>query len=165
MQQIYIVTYTYAFLFSLATTHAADAPALKEGLWSIHKVTTSNPGNKVDIKNFTLCRSHAFDQQADAKKNALKDCTTVFDFTRNNTHTTEMRCVVGGSILLTKSVATMADDRHTHSDAHATFTPVFDGQTETTIVEDQSYRGKCPAGLQPGDEVQADGTVLHLWKH
>ncbi len=162
MKQIYLAA--AVFLFSLAAVHAADIPAVKEGLWSIRRVTTSNPGNKVDTQAFTLCRSHAFDQQADGKNGTKKHCTTVFDFTERNTRTTEMKCNVGGSALLTKAVETTVDDRHIHSEAHATFTPVFAGQNETTIIEDQRYQGQCPTGVQPGDEVQADGTIRHLWK-
>jgi len=163
MKNLYLAA--SAILLSFATTHAAETPPLKEGLWSVRLATTSNSTNKTDIKTFTLCRSHAFDEQAEARKGTIKTCTKVFDIIQGGSHTTEMRCVVGDSAILTKAVVTVIDETRTHSEAFATFTPVFEGQTGSRTIEDQKYKGRCPAGVQPGDETLADGTVRHLWQH
>jgi hypothetical protein len=163
MKNLYLAA--SAILLSFTNIHAADTHPLKEGLWSVRLVTTSNSDNKTDIKTFTLCRSHAFDDQAEARKGTLKSCTKVFDITEGNKHTTEMKCVIGESAILTKAVVTVLDSSHTHSEAFATFTPVFEGQNGSLTVEDQKYKGPCPVGVKPGDETLADGTVRHLWQH
>jgi hypothetical protein len=39
------------------------------------------------------------------------------------------------------------------------------GKTSEKMTMDFAYVGSCPAGIQPGDRVSADGTVMHLWHH
>jgi hypothetical protein len=52
-----------------------------------------------------------------------------------------------------------------HSETHTTYTPALAGTAESTMIMDQKYVGGCPAGIQPGDRIAANGTVNHLWKH
>ena len=54
-----------ALLLPLA--FAADAPEIKEGLWSIHTQTIDNPGNKKMENTSTICRDHAYDKSVEAK--------------------------------------------------------------------------------------------------
>ena len=65
----------------------------------------------------------------------------------------------------TKSVGTYVSDTSVHTESTSTYTPAFMGQTRETMVVDWKYVGACPAGIQPGDRVASDGSVLHLWKH
>jgi hypothetical protein len=32
------------------------------------------------------------------------------------------------------------------------------------MVMEQKYMGSCPAGAQPGDRINADGSIVHLGK-
>jgi hypothetical protein len=47
----------------------------------------------------------------------------------------------------------------THSESHAAYTPAYDGKTDETVIQDQTYVGSCPAGMQPGDRIKVDGTL------
>ena len=77
----------------------------------------------------------------------------------------ELHCVVAGTVIDTKSTGTIAGDTAAHTEIHTTFSPAFGGVTESTMIQDQKYVGSCPAGAQPGDMTNADGTVIHLGKH
>jgi hypothetical protein len=41
----------------------------------------------------------------------------------------------------------------------------MDGKTETIMISDAKYLGSCPAGMQPGDRLNANGTIVHGRKH
>jgi hypothetical protein len=55
MKKMYLAA--AALLLSYGTVHAAAEPSMKEGLWSIHDVDTTNPGNKVSDSTKKICRS------------------------------------------------------------------------------------------------------------
>jgi hypothetical protein len=55
----------------------------------------------------------------------------------------------------------MSGDTAAHSETRATYTPPMYGLTETTMVMDQKYVGACPAGVGPGDTIEAGGKVIH----
>jgi hypothetical protein len=57
MKKMYLAA--AVLLLSYSTVRAADEPSMKEGLWSIHDVDTTNPGNKISDSTHTICRSHA----------------------------------------------------------------------------------------------------------
>jgi hypothetical protein len=143
----------------------ADQPALKEGLWSIHTVSVDQPGNKKTDGTVKLCRNHAYDERvrALAAQQSAKTCKTISETITGGTRTTETECTVGNSVLKTKAVATISGDA-AHSETHTTYTPAAYGTSETTMVMDQKYAGACPAGVEPGDRISADGKVSHASK-
>ncbi len=152
-------------LLSYGTVRAVDYPSMKEGLWSIHQVDTTNPGNKVTESNNTLCRSHAYDQSVQEKaKKVRTDCTVITDTTQGNKHRTEMKCQIAGTTIETKGTVTILDENNVHSETHATYSPALGGISETIMIQDQKYQGSCPAGQAPGDMTLSNGTVRHLWK-
>ena len=79
------------------------------------------------------------------------------------TITTENECTVGNSVLKTKSIATLSGDT-AHSETHTTYTPAMYGTSEGTMVMDQKYLGACPAGVEPGDRIGANGQIQHASK-
>ncbi len=145
--------------------NAANPPDVREGLWSIHSQTISNPGNKKSEGTYTLCRSHAYDQSVQALANNLKGCTKVSESVQGGTHSSEIHCVFAGTVVESKGATTFQGDTSTHSETHATYTPAMGGVSEMTMIMDQKYVGSCPSGTQPGDKTNADGTVIHLGKH
>lgn len=160
-------TYLAAFLLLFyGTVRAADAPSMKEGLWSIHTVDTTNPGNKVTESNSTICRSHAYDEHVQAEsKTVRKNCTTVSDSTQGNKHLTELKCQIAGTTIDTRGTVTILDESNVRSETHATYTPAMGGVTDTTMIQEQKYQGSCPAGQAPGDLTTSSGAVNHLWRH
>jgi hypothetical protein len=148
-----------ALLLPLA--FAADAPEIKEGLWSIHTQTIDNPGNKKMENTSTICRDHAYDKSVEAKAAAMKGCTKVSENILPGKRSVEMRCVIGATTIDTKSVVTFNSDTASHSENHSTYTPAMGGISENTMIMDQTYKGSCPAGMQPGDRTNASGQVIH----
>ena len=145
----------------LPLAFAADAPEIKEGLWSIHTQTIDNPGDKKMENTTTLCRDHAYDKSVEAKAAAVKGCTKVSESIVPGKRSVEMRCVIGGTTIDTKSVLTFTSDTAAHAENHSTYTPAMGGVSENTLIIDQTYKGSCPAGMQPGDRTEASGQVIH----
>ena len=163
MKKMYIAA---VLLLSYGTVRAADEPSMKEGLWSIHDVDTTNPGNKVSDSTHSICRSHAWDQEVQAEsKKVMKSCTVLSDTTAGNKHVTEAKCQIGTTTITTKAIITSLNENSVHSETHATYSPALGGVSDTTTIQDQKYQGSCLAGISPGDMILSDGTVRHLWKH
>jgi hypothetical protein len=152
-------------LLAVEGIYAADPPAMKEGLWSIHTVSTDQPGNKKTEGTRLICRNHAYDERvrAMAAQKSAATCKTINENSSGGTITTETQCSVGGSVLRTKGTVTFSDDT-AHSETHTIYTPAMYGASETMMVMDQKYVGACPAGVEPGDTIGADGKVIHASK-
>jgi hypothetical protein len=148
-------------LLAIFAVSAADAPELKEGLWSIHTQTTDNPGNKKSEGTVSLCRDHAYDKSAEALAKTVKGCTIVHESREGNKYTNETHCVVAGTTIESKGNTVFEGDSAWHTESHSTNTPAFYGVSETTSIIDQKYTGPCPAGVRPGDRMTADGKVIH----
>lgn len=56
---------------------------------------------------------------------------------------------------------TLWSDTAVRSESHATYTPPISGMSQSTTILEQKWVGACPAGVEPGDRVTADGTVSH----
>ena len=155
----------FVILMLIGMANGADAPEVKEGLWSIRRQTIDNPGNKKTESAQKICRNHAYDQHTQELAKNVKGCTTVSDSVQGGKHLTETHCVVAGTTMDTKGFVSFQGDTAAHSESHTAYTPAMYGVSETTTVMDQKYEGSCPAGVQPGDMINADGRVTHLWKH
>jgi hypothetical protein len=139
----------------------AEPPQLKEGLWSIHSHDVESPAHKTTDFTSTLCRSHASDRQAHENASNMTDCATVRESLHGNEYTIESRCKLRGSIVESKSTTHFSGNA-THTEVHVTYTPALNGVTESTLVQDQKYLGKCPAGAESGDLMLPNGSVQHL---
>jgi hypothetical protein len=149
---------------SLSIAYTANVPDVKEGLWSVHTTTINNPGNQRSEGTYTLCRNHAFDEAVLARAKNMKNCTIVHENMRGSEYSTQTHCVIGSTVIETKGTVTFQADTAFHSESHGTYTPAMGGISDMTIIMDQKYIGSCPAGQQPGDQTNADGTVMHLGK-
>jgi cell division ATPase FtsA len=149
----------------VSTGSAADLPDIKEGFWNVHTQTVDNPGAKKSEGTYSLCHDHAYDQAVRARaKNNMKNCTTVSESFQAGKYSVEVRCTVAGSVIETKGVTTFQNDSASHSETHTTYNPATYGVSESTITMDQKWVGSCPAGVQPGDRINSDGSVMHLGK-
>lgn len=147
----------------LPLANAADAPDVKEGLWSIHTQSIDNPGNKKTEGTYSLCRNHAYDLAVRASAKNQKGCTMSESY-QGGKYSSEGRCVVGTTVIESKGTSTFQGDTAAHSESHATYSPALYGVSETTMIIDQKYVGSCPAGTVPGDRIAADGKITHLGK-
>jgi hypothetical protein len=144
--------------------YAADPPAVKEGLWSIHTVSIDNPGNKKVEGTRSICRSHDYDLRIRQRteQQEKQTCKTHTETLSGNTFTAESECTVQGSVVKSKTVAAFSGDTAIHSETHATYTPALFGNAESTLIQDQKYAGSCPAGMEPGDLMDASGKITHV---
>jgi hypothetical protein len=55
---------------------------------------------------------------------------------------------------------TASGDNGTHSESTTTYNPAFGGISSTTMIMDQNYVGPCPAGMEPGDMMDANGKII-----
>lgn len=149
-----------ALLLTIGAVYAADAPPLREGLWSIHTEITSLPDNKKDVGKRSLCRNHAYDDnvRAMAKTQAAK-CKAITDNYSSGQYVSEIECVVAGTTIHTKGTTTRNGGSGAHSESHATYSPALGGMTAMTTIMDQKYVGACPVGVDPGDTISGDGTI------
>ncbi len=147
---------------ALGVAMAADEPALKEGLWSVHTQMTSNPGNKKTDGSYMLCRNHAFDQAVRVVAKAQKSCTMSTKTLAPGKFSNTSHCSVSGTTIDSNGVTTYTGDTATHSESSSVYTPALSGLTNMALVMDQTYIGNCPAGLRPGDRKNPDGTIAHL---
>jgi hypothetical protein len=152
-----------AFLLAIGTAYAVDPPQMKEGLWSIHRETIDNPGNKKSESNSTICRDHAYDLHADSLAKNVKGCT-VSQSVQGGKYSSRSHCVMGGTVVESQGSATYQGDTSAHVESHATYSPAMGGISDTTMIVDQKYVGNCPAGAQPGD-LTTNGRTVHLGKH
>ncbi len=155
---------TLAFALFLSIACAADMPEMKEGLWSVHTQTADDPGNRKTEGTYTLCRNHAFDKDVEARVKTIKGCTMVNENMQSGKYSSQMKCAIGGITIESKGITTFQGDTSFHAEVHSTNTPPQNGVAATTMISDQKYVGSCPAGVQPGDRTNADGTVIHIGK-
>ena len=150
----------------IAAAYAADdEPLMKEGLWSMHIVTTQAPEIKPIESTVSLCRNHAYDTRVPPDANGAKDTKVISKSSAGGTTTTEMQSTINGTAIRIKVTVTMKGDNEAHTIIQSTFTPPMHGISGTNVVTDMKYIGNCPAGVVPGDIVGADGTITHTWKH
>jgi hypothetical protein len=152
-------------LLASGTVTAVDPPAMKEGLWSIRNQSINSPGGKKSDFTSTVCRSHDYDQHTLQEAKSVKACRTISETLQGSEYSIHMHCVAAGTEIDTQSTVTFKGDTAAHSESHAAYNPALSGITETTLIQDQKFVGSCPAGVQPGDITQPDGTVVHTWKH
>ncbi len=150
--------------FLIVALYAADPPVVKEGLWSIHTTSIDNPGNKKSEGTRSICRSHEYDvrirQQAENRQKQI--CKSFSETSAGNTFTAESECNVQGSVVKGKTVTTFSGNTSIHAETHATYIPPVFGTGESTIILDQKYVGACPAGMEPGDFMDASGKITHV---
>jgi hypothetical protein len=143
----------------VGTAFAIDVPVMKEGLWKLHNVSTS-AGQKPDESTFFLCRDHAYDLRAKAiVDQSMKSCTTISDTTSGGKRYLNMTCKAGSSTLTSKSVITSTGDIYYRSESTTTYAPPLYGETQSSMVAEQTWVSACPAGMSPGDRKLADGTI------
>ncbi len=159
-------------VWAIGTALAVDLPELREGLWAVHTQTIGTQiiggsgNNEKSEATFTLCRSHAYDQGVRASARGMKGCATVSENLMPGKYSSETRCTVPNtnSVVESKGITTFQSDTSTHTESHATYNPPVAGIGERTTIMDQKYVGTCPAGMQPGDRTNPDGSIARISK-
>jgi len=150
-----------AVLLPILAARAANLPEVQEGLWEIHSQGIENPGNKKTDFTHKLCRDHAYDRAALSMVKNMKGCTSTIEILGGGKFSADSHCTIAGTAVVSKGIATYQSATSTHSETHTTYAPAFAGKTDEVLIQDQKYVGSCPAGMKPGDQMGADGTVQH----
>jgi hypothetical protein len=112
-----------------------------------------------------ICRNRAYEQHVrDLAKTAAAKCKTIKDELTASAYNTESECTAGATVIHTKGTVTFSENA-SHAESASTYTPALAGMTGTTMVMDQKYLGACPAGVEAGDTIGADGKKITTWKH
>jgi hypothetical protein len=154
-----------ALLLSAGLAQSVDPPPQKEGLWSVHRQSANNAGKGKSDLTETLCRNREYDKYVEDRAKNIPGCKVLNANFANGTHTVEMQCNVGNSVVDSKVTTTYKGDTELHSETNSTYTPPLMGMSEVNMVTDQKYVGSCPAGAQPGDVTHANGKTTNAWKH
>ena len=150
-----------ALFVLIGSASAIDVPDMKEGLWNLRMVS-STPGQKDDVSSYSLCRDHAYDQRAKViADNATKSCSNIADTSSGGKRYLNMTCSVAGSTLTSKAVITSKGDTYFRTETATTYSPALYGQTQSNMVQEQTWVSACPAGMAPGDRKMADGSIQH----
>jgi len=152
-------------MLSIGTAYAVHPPDMKEGLWSVHSQSIDNPGNKTTSGAYTLCRSHAYDQAIRESAKKQKGCAITNESFQSGKYSSAAHCLVANTAVDSKTTTTFSNDTSFHTELHSSYTPALYGVGQMTMIMDQKYLGSCPAGVEPGDRINADGTVIHSGKH
>ena len=150
-----------AVLLPAMIAYASDLPKVKEGLWEIRGQSIENPGARKKEFTYKLCRNHAYDEATTAQLKNVKGCSTTIKDVKKGMYSSSSTCTVGGTTIVSSGLTTYIGDAATHSEAHATYTPAYNGKTDETVTQDQQYLGDCPAGMKPGEMLDQNGAIRH----
>jgi hypothetical protein len=135
---------------------AAELPDIKVGLWSID----SSAGAADTPRSVLVCMDTAVMRELmkeSARMLPTGRCQSAME-KKGSSYIEKTDCSVRGRELQIKSVARLFGDRKFHIDSERT-----GATTERTLI-DGNYLSACPAAMQVGDVVAANGTkknVLH----
>jgi hypothetical protein len=135
-------------LFIATSSLAADYPDIKAGLWSS---TGTSSNAKVPPQTGNMCTNNdVIKALAQMQKGPNRPCKAVSHTQSGSTYTTQTECNFGGTVKKTTAVTTAIGDTALHTEIH-------DSDGSIVMTTDMKYVGACPAGMEPGDYVGANG--------
>jgi hypothetical protein len=140
---------------------AADSPLTKDGLWSVHSVSTISPGGKTMDRTASMCRSRAYDAQQAEEAKGKGTCKPPVSKTEGWTTTvTESECTIGAVTMKIKETVSVIDENTVHSTTESSNSPAIGAARGINLTADMKYLGPCPAGMKPGDVMGPDGKIM-----
>ncbi|HEY1313084.1 MAG TPA: DUF3617 family protein [Steroidobacteraceae bacterium] len=135
-------------------SQAGDVPDVKPGLW---KTTTTTGDPNVPAQSGTMCTSTAllqtlFDQRL---KDPARPCKQTSVVHSGTTITEQTECKFDGTVKRNKVVTVVSGDTEVRTEIHE------EGKN-TVTVSDSKWLSACPAGMQLGDFVGADGMKFNI---
>ena len=153
---------------SLAATLAAapvtptDLPKLKAGLWEVRTTFQRREGQPPQLTSMCLDESVQRDMYQMSMGMMAGMCTRHdIDLTAGKL-TAMADCNLGVSKMRSRSVMTLTGNTAYRTEAHATFDPPFNGQSESTTVIEGKHVGACKPGQKPGDVTLPNGTTINM---
>jgi Protein of unknown function (DUF3617) len=151
-------------LAGVTTTSAALAvnlPERKPGLWV---VATSSPDSNLPSHEVRMCIDSSTDaMMSSAGTNAMNGACGKNEVKRDGAVVTVVSiCRMGDVQATTRAVIHFSGDTAYHSDINTTFNPPMMGRSTATVSQDGKWTGACPADMQPGDIVMANGMRMNI---
>jgi hypothetical protein len=140
---------------------ATDLPQRKPGLWV---VATSSPGTNMPSHEVRMCIDASTDaMMSSAGMNAMNGACGKNEIKRDGAVVTvNSVCKMGDVQTATQAVIHFTGDTAYHSDINTTFNPPMMGRSTATVSQDAKWTGICPADMQPGDIVMANGMRMNV---
>jgi Protein of unknown function (DUF3617) len=140
---------------------AADLPERKAGLWV---VATSSPGGNLPSHDVRMCIDSSTDaMMSSAGASAMGGACAKNEIKRDGAVVTvDSVCKMGDVQTTTRAVIHFSGDTAYHSDINTTFNPPMMGRSTATVAQDAKWTGACPADMQPGDIVMANGMRMNI---
>jgi hypothetical protein len=161
MKTLLVPGCTLALLAGIAL--AVDAPT-KDGLWSIHIVSTitSTGTTKPKPTDVTMsrCQNKSVPLQLPGDPPKGAECKEISKSSTGSTRFFEMQCTQNGRTTRVKETVTMKGENEAHTITDSTMEPPMGGMSGMKLVGAWKYLGACPAGVKPGDVVGPDGKVM-----
>jgi len=146
---------------SFATCQAQDLPARKPGLWQVTMLTASS---KMPPQQMKYCLDAATDAALyKMGMSAVQGMCSRNDIHRSgNVVTIDTECKMGEMLVTSHSTMTFVGDTANHTDIQTHFDPPMMGRSDSSMTRDATWAGPCPADMQPGDIVMANGMKMNL---
>lgn len=134
--------------------HAGDVPDVKTGLWT---TTTTTGDPQAPPQTGSMCTSTAllqtlYDQRF---KSANPPCRRTSVVRNGSTITEQTECKFGNTVTRSKVVTVLTGNTAVHTELRQ------EGKS-TVTASDSKYVGACPAGMQIGDFVGANGMKFNI---
>jgi hypothetical protein len=143
------------------TSRADDFPLRKAGLWEVDMTMS---GGKMPPQQMKMCIDPATDAEMyQLGMNAAQGMCSKPDIHRSGgTVTISTTCKMGESKISTQSVTKFTGDTAYHTDVNSTFDPPMGTLRESAVTQDAKWSGACPADMQPGDVLMANGIKMNI---
>src|ERR1700721_2530718 len=136
-------------LIGIAGADEFKPPPMKDGLWETHSTQRQEGKTRFDM-SVKMCQSKEHTKSLQSTGEELRkknECTSTVTQPSPNSYVEESRCSKGpnpGSV--TKINYTYKGDTASHTETH-----INAGKSETVMITDAKYLGRCPAGTTLGD--------------
>ena len=142
-----------------AAALADDYPPRKPGLWQVKMEAEGTVEHTmqmcIDADTDQLFHSVGTDLRAKhCQQNDVKVNGTVV--------TANSVCKVHGTTITTSATTNFTGDTAYHSDIKTHFDPALLGKSDTTMTQDATWTGPCPADMKPGDMVLGNGIKINV---
>jgi hypothetical protein len=150
-----------AFGLVALTARADQTPQRKPGLWEITMSSGDAAAPRIGLK---MCIDAATD--AALRDYAMgvgkRNCSKNDVKSDGKEITTDAVCTVAGKQMISHSITKFSGDTAYHTDVETRYEPPMRGETAGTAMQDGKWTGPCPAHVQPGEMIAADGSKMYL---
>lgn len=142
---------------------AQDYPRLKAGQWDMAITTTKAQPGAAPTKS-TMCTDDALQKEMMTMGAGMsREMCSKLEFKREGARWIgNAICKIGESMIVSRSVMTLAGDTAYKTEINATYEPPFMGMKESQTTLEGKWTGACRDGLVPGDFIGPSGQKFNI---